>query len=72
MHRANRVASYKLLFVEGGLEPLRKLNIEAADDDAAIACASEQSVRSGMAVEVWNSEFVIRATPLTAVFFTED
>jgi hypothetical protein len=36
-----------------------------------VACASEQSLASGMPVEVWDSSFVIRVTPLTARLFTD-
>jgi hypothetical protein len=72
VHRANGVGSYQLLFIDGQEDLVRKLNIEVANDDAAITRASEQSLACGMPVEVWNSEFVVRVTPFTARLFMKE
>ena len=65
------MASYQLVIVDKGEKPVQKLAIEAADDDAAIAGAAEESLRRRMSVDVWNSEFIIRVTPFTAPLFTK-
>jgi hypothetical protein len=63
--------SYRLLFLDCSGTPVRGLDLQAPDEEAVVACASEQSLASGMPVEVWDSSFVIRVTPLTARLFTD-
>jgi hypothetical protein len=62
---------YRLLLLDSSGTPIRRLDVEAPNENAAIASASEQSLTSGMPVEVWDSRFVIRVTPLTARLFTD-
>ena len=51
--------------------PVRRLEVQAPDEEAVVVRASEQSLASGMAVEVWDSRFVICVTPLTAQLFID-
>jgi hypothetical protein len=63
--------SYRLVFLDTSGTPVRRLEVQAPDEEAVVVRASEQSLASGMAVEVWDSRFVICVTPLTAQLFID-
>ena len=58
---------YQLRFFDAGEEQRRILQIETADDSAAIRIGAIHCIDSGMAVEISaGDKYLFRITPLTA------
>jgi hypothetical protein len=64
---------YRLKFIDSSERTVRELNLDADDDNAAIAYACNQSILAGLAVELCDGDRrVLRVTPMTARLYLPD
>jgi hypothetical protein len=64
---------YRLKFIDSFEATVRALNIEAADDDAAISYCCAQAIYFDMPIELWRADdLVVRTTPMTARLYLPD
>jgi len=64
---------YRLRFIDSVERTVREMDIDADDDDAAIAHACNESILSKLAVQLCDGDRrVLRVTPMTARLYLPD